>query len=104
MFNINNRGDNNAGVKINIKNYSLQEYPIYAGSALRSLEEEITATFRLEIQTAEKSKNKNIKIVKRYKSNELNPFAEKEMIKVIEKNIYKEILDEIITEVSSFEM
>ena len=104
VFNINKRGDNNARVKINIKNYSLQEYPIYAGSALRSLEEEITATFRLEIQTAEKSKNKDIKIVKRYKSNELNPFAEKEMIKVIEENIYKEILDEIIREVNFFEM
>jgi len=104
VFNINKRGDNNAGVKINIKNYSLQEYPIYAGSALRSLEEEITATFRLEIQTAEKSKNKDIKIVKRYKSNELNPFAEKEMIKMVEENIYTEILNEIIREVSFFEM
>ena len=104
VFNINKRGDNNARVKINIKNYSLQEYPIYAGSALRSLEAEITATFRLEIQTAEKSKNKEIKIVKRYKSNELNPFAEKEMIKMVEENIYTEILNEIIREVSFFEM
>ena len=104
VFNINKRGDNNARVKINIKNYSLQEYPIYAGSALRSLEEEITATFRLEIQTEEKSKNKDIKIVKRYKSNELNPFAEKEMIKMVEENIYTEILNEIIREVSFFEM
>ncbi len=104
VFNINKRGDNNARVKINIKNYSLQEYPIYAGSALRSLEEEITATFRLEIQTAEKSKNKDIKIVKRYKSNGLNPFAEKEMIKMVEENIYTEILNEIIREVSVFEM
>ena len=104
VFNINKRGNNNARVKINIKNYSLQEYSIYAGSALRSLEEEITATFRLEIQTPEKSKNKDIKIVKRYKSNELNPFAEKEMIKMIEENIYTEILNEIIREVSVFEM
>ena len=104
VFNINKKDDNNVGVKINIKNYSLREYPIYAGSALRSLEEEITATFRLEIQTPEKSKNKDIKIVKRYKSNELNPFAEKEMIKMIEENIYTEILNEIIREVSVFEM
>ena len=51
-----------------------------------------------------KSKNKNIKIVKRYKSNELNPFAEKEMIKMVEENIYTEILNEIIREVSFFEM
>ena len=94
----------NVEAKIYIKNYSFQEYSIYAGSALRSLEGEITAKFQLEIQTSQKTHNKDIKIVKRYKSNELNPFAEKEMIKMIEKNIYKEILDEIIREVSSFEM
>ena len=104
VFNINNEDDDNAEVKINIKNYSLQEYPIYGGSALRSLEQEITATFSLEIQTAEKSQNKDIKIVKRYKSNELNPLAEKEMIKMVKENIFKEILNEIIREVSLFEM
>ena len=42
--------------------------------------------------------------MKRYKSNELNPFAEKEMKKTIEENIYKEILDQIIREVILFEM
>ena len=94
----------NVEAKIYIKNYSFQEYSIYAGSALRSLEGEVTAKLQLEIQTSQKTHNKDIKIVKRYKSNELNPFAEKEMIKMIEKNIYKEILDEIIREVSSFEM
>ena len=94
----------NVEAKIYIKNYSFQEYSIYAGSALRSLEGEVTAKLQLEIQTSQKTHNKDIKIVKRYKSNELNPFAEKEMIKMIEKNIYKEILDGIIREVSSFEM
>ena len=42
--------------------------------------------------------------MKRYKSNELNPFAEKEMKKTIEENIYKEILDQIVREVILFEM
>ena len=104
VFKFNDEDNANVEAKIYIKNYSFQEYSIYAGSALRSLEGEITAKFQLEIQTSQKTHNKDIKIVKRYKSNELNPFAEKEMIKMIEKNIYKEILDEIITEVSSFEM
>ena len=104
VFKFNDEDNANVEAKIYIKNYSFQEYSIYAGSALRSLEGEITAKFQLEIQTSQKTHNKDIKIVKRYKSNELNPFAEKEMIKMIEKNIYKEILDEIIREVSSFEM
>ena len=104
VFNFNAADENNANAKIHIKNYTLNEYSIYAGSALRSLEGEITAKFQLEIKTSEKTYNKNIKIVKRYKSNELNPFAEKEMKKTIEENIYKEILDQIIREVILFEM
>jgi len=104
VFNFNAADENNANAKIYIKNYILNEYSIYAGSALRSLEGEITVKFQLEIKTSEKTYNKNIKIVKRYKSNELNPFAEKEMKKTIEENIYKEILDQIVREVILFEM
>ena len=104
VFSFSDGENNNAKAKIYIKNFSKQYYSIYAGSALRSLEGEITAKIQLKIQTAKKTHKKDIKIVKRYKSNELNPFAEKEMIKVIEENIYKEILDEIIREVNFFEM
>ena len=104
VFKFNDEDNANVEARIYIKNYSFQEYSIYAGSALRSLEGEVTAKLQLESQTSQKTHNKDIKIVKRYKSNELNPFAEKEMIKMIEKNIYKEILDGIIREVSSFEM
>ena len=104
VFSFSDGENNSAKAKIYIKNFSKQDYSIYAGSALRSLEGEITAKIQLKIQTAKKTHKKDIKIVKRYKSNELNPFAEKEMIKVIEKNIYKEIVDEIIREVSFFEM
>ena len=86
--------------KIYIKNYSLQDYTIYAGSALRSLEGEVTAKFQLGIENSEKAQDKSIEIAKRYKSNELNPFSEKEMIKKVQESIYKEILDEIIREVS----
>ena len=44
--------------KIYIKNYSLQDYTIYAGSALRSLEGEITAKFQIEIENSEKAQDK----------------------------------------------
>ena len=103
-FNIYEENGLEAKNKIYIKNYSLQEYSIYAGSALRSLEGEITAKFELGIKNSQKAQDKSIEITKRYKSNELNPFSEKEMIKKVQENIYKEILDEIIREVSFFEM
>ena len=103
-FNIYEENSLEAKNKIYIKNYSLQEYSIYAGSALRSLEGEVTAKFELGIKNSQKAQDKSIEITKRYKSNELNPFSEKEMIKKVQENIYKEILDEIIREVSFFEM
>ena len=103
-FNFYNENDAEPKTKIYIKDYSLQDYTIYAGSALRSLEGEITAKFQIKIENSEKAQDKNIEIVKRYKSNELNPFSEKEMIKKVKESIYKEILDEIIKEVLFFEM
>ena len=68
------------------------------------MREKITAKFELGIKNSQKAQDKSIEITKRYKSNELNPFSEKEMIKKVQENIYKEILDEIIREVSFFEM
>lgn len=103
-FNFSNENDAKSKAKIYIKDYSFQEYSIYAGSALRSLEGEVTAKFELGIKNSQKAQDKSIEITKRYKSNELNPFSEKEMIKKVQENIYKEILDEIIREVSFFEM
>ena len=103
-FNFYNENDAEPKTKIYIKDYSLQDYTIYAGSALRSLEGEITAKFQIKIENSEKAQDKSIEIVKRYKSNELNPFSEKEMIKKVKESIYKEILDEIIKEVLFFEM
>ena len=42
--------------------------------------------------------------MKRYKSNELNPYSQDEMIKLLEREMQKEILNKIIIEVSLFEM
>jgi len=103
-FNFYNENDAEPKTKIYIKDYSLKDYTIYAGSALRSLEGEVTAKFQIKIENSEKAQDKSIEIVKRYKSNELNPFSEKEMIKKVKESIYKEILDEIIKEVLFFEM
>ena len=63
VFNFSDGENKNAKTKIYIKNFSKQDYSIYAGSALRSLEGEITAQIQLEIQTEKKSHKKDIKIV-----------------------------------------
>ena len=42
--------------------------------------------------------------MKRYKSNELNPFAQEEMIRNLEIEMHKDIIDQIIIEVGLFEM
>jgi hypothetical protein len=42
--------------------------------------------------------------MKRYKSNELNPYAEDDMIKLLESEMQREILNKILIEVNFFEM
>ena len=65
---------------------------------------EISAVIQLEIVNELKTKNKNIKIMKRHNSGELNPFAEKETIKTLQKIIDNEIYNQILLEVGLFEM
>ena len=90
--------------RIYLKNFNSSNYNIYAGSSLRSLEGEISAVIQLEIVNALKTKNKSIKIIKRHNSGELNPFAEKETIRTLQKIIDNEIYNQILLEVSLFEM
>ena len=99
--------DSNAdadAISVNIKNYSMKKYNIYGGNALRALEGELTLKTQIMIQSATKSSNKYLSSMKRYKSNELNPYAQDEMIKLLESEMQKEILNKIIIEVSLFEM
>jgi hypothetical protein len=90
--------------RIYLKNFNSSIYNIYAGSSLRSLEGEITAVIQLEIVNELKTKNKSIKIMKRHNSGELNPFAEKETIRTLQKIIDNEIYNQILLEVGLFEM
>jgi len=104
LFGKNNDGTKTNRVEIFVNEFQFNDYTIYSGSAFRSLETEISATLVLKILKQKKIQKKEIKIMKRYKSNELNPFADEGMIKTIKDNIYSEILNEIIIEVSIFEM
>jgi len=87
-----------------IRDFNSTNYNIYAGSSLRSLEGEVTASIKLEIISNSKINNKNIKVMKRYNSSELNPFAEQEAIRSLKEIIDNEIFNQILLEVNFFEM
>jgi hypothetical protein len=91
-------------ISVSIKNYSMKKYNVYGGNALRALEGELTLKTQIMIQSATKSSNKYLSSMKRYKSNELNPYAEDEMIKLLESEMQREILNKILIEVNFFEM
>ena len=90
--------------RIYLRDFDSNNYNIYAGSSLRSLEGEVTASVQLEIISKLKTKNKSIKVMKRHKSNELNPFAEQETVESLKKIINNEIHNQLLLEVSLFEM
>ena len=91
-------------ISVSIKNYSMKKYNVYGGNALRALEGELTLKTQIMIQSATKSSNKYLSSMKRYKSSELNTYAEDEMIKLLESEMQREILNKILIEVNLFEM
>ena len=103
-FNHTTLDDDDEKTRIYLKNFDSNNYNIYAGSSLRSLEGEVTVSVQLEIISTLKTKNKSIKVMKRHKSSELNPFAEQETVESLKKIINNEIYNQLLLEVSLFEM
>jgi hypothetical protein len=103
-FNHTTLDDDDEKTRIYLKNFDSNNYNIYAGSSLRSLEGEVTVSVQLEIISKLKTKNKSIKVMKRHKSSELNPFAEQETVESLKKIINNEIYNQLLLEVSLFEM
>ena len=96
--------DDEKKTRIYFRDFDSNNYNVYAGSSLRSLEGEVTASVQLEIISKLKTKNKSIKVMKRHKSSELNPFAEQETVESLKKIINNEIYNQLLLEVSLFEM
>ena len=71
---------------------------------MRSLEGELNLKINIEISTENKKIIKKLATYKRYKSNELNPFAQEQMIKALESEMQNELINQIIFEVNAFEM
>lgn len=103
VFNQSDIKDRKEAIQINLSGYQSSEYKIYSGAQLRSLEGEVSSSLTFNIDSPQ-DVQKEINIVRRYDSNELNPFADKESYKLVKKNINDEIIDRIILEVSLLEM
>ena len=103
---INNLSSDNAHSKIqvNIKDYNINRYDIYSGSALKALETEIKGILIFEIFTKNSIITKNINVVKRSNAIELNPLAENEMFKYIEEEIMNDLIRQLTLEVTLIDL
>ena len=89
---------------IEINNYLLQKYDVYAGNALRALETEISISIDIKVKKNDKFISKTIESTKRFSSIELNPLAEKEMLKFVEEQLINDLIDKLIVEVKLIDL
>ena len=90
--------------KIEINNFLSKQYDIFAGNALRALETEISISIDIKIKKNNKFIGKTIVSTKRLSSNELNPLAEKEMLKFVEEQLINDLIDKLIIEVKLIDL
>ena len=91
-------------ITIDITNYKSSEYDVYSGNSLRSLEKEIKSSLKITININKTSINKSLMSMKRYSSIELNPLAEKEMLNFIKNEMFDDLYNQIILEVSLIDL
>ena len=97
------QADSNNLVKVEIKNFMYKEYDIYAGNALRSLETEVKSSIELRISD-KKIINKKLSSMKRFNSNELNPLADSEMKTFIKRELYMDLINQLVMEVALIDL
>ena len=89
---------------IEINNYLFKKYDVYAGNALRALETEISISIDIKVKKNDKFISKTIVSTKRFSSIELNPLAEKEMLKFVEEQLINDLIDKLIIEVELIDL
>ena len=103
IFNI-NQFDNITTSKVHIREYKFEKYNVYGGNALRSLETELKLVLIINIERNNEEKTKQFMILKRYKSNELNPLAQNEMLSMLRNEMEDELIQQIILEVNLIDL
>ena len=71
---------------------------------MRALETEISISMDIKIKKNDKFISKTIVSTKRFSSIELNPLAEKEMLKFVEEQIINDLIDKLIIEVELIDL
>ena len=89
---------------IEINNYLFKKYDVYAGNALRALETEISISIDIKVKKNDKFISKTIVSTKRFNSIELNPLAEKEMLKFVKEQLINDLIDKLIIEVKLIDL
>jgi outer membrane lipopolysaccharide assembly protein LptE/RlpB len=90
--------------KVHIREYKFEKYNVYGGNALRSLETELKLVLMIDIERNNEKKTKQFMILKRYKSNELNPLAQNEMLSMLRNEMEDELIQQIILEVNLIDL
>ena len=103
-FNSTNSNGSNKIINLYFKEFKFDRYDIFSGPALRASEVEIRSKVKVTFDYKSKKYNKNFMSMKRFKSNELNPFADKEKLQYLKNQQMNDILDQIHIEVSLIEM
>ncbi len=103
IFNI-NQIDNITTSKVHIREYKFEKYNVYGGKALRSLETELKLVLIIDNERNNEKKTKQFIILKRYKSNELNPLAQNEMLSMLRNEMEDELIQQIILEVNLIDL
>ena len=103
IFNI-SQFDNMTTSKVHIREYKFEKYNVYGGKALRSLETELKLVLIIDIERNNEKKTKQFIILKRYKSNELNPLAQNEMLSMLRNEMEDELIQQLILEVNLIDL
>ena len=99
VFTKNQQSGSKQNNDIEINNYLFKKYDVYAGNALRALETEISISIDIKVKKNDRFISKTIVSTKRFSSIELNPLAEKEMLKFVEEQLINDLIDKLIIEV-----
>ncbi|MEC8218047.1 MAG: hypothetical protein VXZ97_02660 [Pseudomonadota bacterium] len=104
VFTINQQSPSIQNNNIEINNYLFKKYDVYAGNAMRALETEISISIDIKVKKNDKFISKTILSTKRFSSIELNPLAEKEMLKFVEEQLINDLIDKLIIEVKLIDL
>ena len=104
IFTKNQQSPSTQNNKIEINNYLTKRYDVYAGDALRALETEMSISMDIKVNKNSKFISKTIMSTKRFSSIELNPLAEKEMLKFVEEQLINDLIDKLIIEVKLIDL